>query len=75
MYKIEFKVKELLEKHELSARQVAIACNIRIATMKMYVDDDIQRINRNDLEMLYTYFRKLDKEFTQDKLIRFRFIP
>lgn len=75
MYKIEFKVKELMEKHNLSARKVALACRIRPDTVGMYVNNEIKRIGKDDLEMLYTYFKKLDKDLTLEDIIKLKFIP
>lgn len=64
-----FKINKLLKKYRLSQRQVAIECNIRPTTLKMYVDNVIQRINIKDLESLYNFFYELDDRTTLNDLI------
>ena len=66
---IYFKINKLLSKYRLSQRQVAIECKIRPATMKLYTDNEIQRINITDLEHLYNFFYELDDRFTIQDLI------
>lgn len=69
MYKVKFKLNELLDKYMLSQRKVALECNIRPTTLKMYVDNSIQRINKEDLENLYNFFYKLDDRITLADII------
>lgn len=69
MYKVKFKLNELLEKYMLSQRKVALECNIRPTTLKMYVDNSIQRINKEDLENLYNFFYKLDDRITINDIV------
>lgn len=71
MYIIKFKIKELLDKYMLSQRKVAIECNIRPSTLKMYVDNTIQRINKADLESLYNFFNRLDDRITINDIVNF----
>ncbi|WP_291566989.1 MULTISPECIES: XRE family transcriptional regulator [unclassified Clostridium] len=53
----------------LSQRKVALECNIRPSTLKMYVDNSIQRINKEDLENLYNFFYKLDDRIKLTNII------
>lgn len=71
MYVIKFKLKELLEKYMLSQRKVAMECSIRPTTLKMYVDNTIQRINKEDLENLYNFFYRLDDRITINDIVEF----
>lgn len=71
MYVVKFKLKELVEKFMLSKRKVAIECDIRPTTLKMYYDNTIQRINKKDLESLYNFFYKLDDRITINDIIEF----
>lgn len=66
---IKFKIDKLLDKFMLSQRKVALECNIRPTTLKMYVDNSVQRINKTDLESLYDFFYKLDDRITINDLI------
>jgi hypothetical protein len=69
---IHFKLDKLLKKYRLSQRQVALECNIRPTTLKMYVDNAIQRINLKDLESLYNFFYELDDRTTINDLIEIK---
>ncbi|WP_252251337.1 hypothetical protein [Clostridium sp. VAP52] len=69
---IYFKIDSLLEKYKLSNRKLALECNIRPSTLKLYVDNVIKRINVTDLENLYNFFYKLDDRFTINDLIEIR---
>lgn len=69
MYKVKFKLTELLDKYMLSQRKVALECNIRPTTLKMYVDNSIQRINKEDLENLYNFFYRLDDRVTINDIV------
>lgn len=69
---IYFKIDKLLKKYRLSQRQVAIECDIRPSTLKMYVDNVIQRINIKDLESLYNFFYELDDRTTLNDLIEIK---
>jgi len=69
---IYFKIDELLKKYRLSQRQVAIECSIRPSTLKMYVDNVIQRINIKDIENLYNFFYELDDRTTLNDLIEIK---
>lgn len=69
MYKVKFKLTELLDRYMLSQRKVALECNIRPTTLKMYVDNSIQRINKEDLENLYNFFYKLDDRITINDIV------
>jgi transcriptional regulator with XRE-family HTH domain len=69
---IYFKIDVLLKKYRLSQRQVALECNIRPSTLKMYVDNVIQRINIKDLENLYNFFYELDDRTTLNDLIELK---
>ncbi|WP_243186784.1 XRE family transcriptional regulator [Clostridium muellerianum] len=71
MYIIRFKINELLDKYMLSQRKVAIECDIRPSTLKMYVNNTIQRINKADLESLYNFFNKLDDRITISDIVTF----
>lgn len=71
MYIIRFKISELLEKYMLSQRKVALECNIRPTTLKMYVDNTIQRINKEDLENLYNFFNRLDDRVAISDIVEF----
>ncbi|NMM61167.1 XRE family transcriptional regulator [Clostridium sp. P21] len=55
----------------LSQRKVAIECDIRPSTLKMYVNNTIQRINKADLESLYNFFNKLDDRITISDIVTF----
>lgn len=72
MYIIKFKINELLDKYMLSQRKVAIGCNIRPSTLKMYLDNTIQRINKTDLESLYNFFNRLDDRITISDIVAFK---
>jgi len=69
LYKVKFKLTELLDRYMLSQRKVALECNIRPTTLKMYVDNSIQRINKEDLENLYNFFYKLDDRITINDIV------
>ncbi|NMM64359.1 XRE family transcriptional regulator [Clostridium sp. P21] len=71
MHIIKFKIKELIDKYMLSQRKVAIECNIRPSTLKMYVDNSIQRINKEDLQNLYNFFHKLDDRIIVSDIVEF----
>lgn len=71
MFKVRFKIKDLIEKYMLSQRKVAIECNIRPTTLKMYYDNTIQRINKEDLESLYNFFCKFDERITINDIADF----
>lgn len=71
MYKVNFKIKELIEKYMLSQRKVALECNIRPTTLKMYYDNSIQRINKEDLENLYNFFLRFDNRLTINDIVDF----
>ena len=66
---IYFKIDKLLNKYKLSQRRVALDCNMRPATMKMYVNNTIQRIGIYDLQSLYNFFHELDDRITLLDLI------
>lgn len=71
MYKMKFKIKELIEKYMLSQRKVALECNIRPTTLKMYFDNSIQRINKEDVENLYNFFLRFDDRLTINDIVDF----
>lgn len=72
MYKIDFKIKNLLDKYMLSQRKVALKCNIRPDTIKMYYDNTIKRLNVEDLENLFTFFHNLDDRITLNDLMEIK---
>lgn len=72
---IRFKISSLLKKYRLSQRQVALECNIRPATMKLYVDNMVQRINVLDLLNLYNFFYELDDRIKLSDLMDVEDIP
>ena len=71
MYKVNFKIKDLIDKFMLSQRKVALECNIRPTTIKLYYDNSIQRINKEDLENLYNFFLKFDNRLSINDLVEF----
>lgn len=73
MYIVKFKVKNLIDKYMLSQRKVALECNIRPTTLKMYCDNTIQRINKEDLESLYNFFYRFDERITINDIVDFIF--
>ncbi|MDP4143108.1 MAG: XRE family transcriptional regulator [Bacillota bacterium] len=72
MFVIRFKIKELIDKYMLSQRKVALECNIRPTTLKLYIDNEIQRVNKEDLESLYNFFYRLDDRLTINDIIEFK---
>ncbi|MBY6838849.1 XRE family transcriptional regulator [Clostridium botulinum] len=69
---IYFKVDKLLNKYKLSNRKLALECNIRPSTLKLYVDNVVKRINVTDLENIYNFFYELDDRFTINDLIEIK---